>query len=262
VDVGVDETKNFVTRRYDNEASFYDLLYNPTDDIPFYEKLANEAKGPILELACGTGRITLPLARAGSEIIGLDASRKMLDVARSKLRQEKAEVRRRVRFIRGDMRTFSLSQRFTLCFIPFFSFHHLLSEDDQLRTLAVVRKHLLPKGRLVFDVFNPDLSRPEGLQRLDKVVEAQGKTTMRYSAQWFDRENQVTHGWLIYEFLEIGGTVKRTITPFRLKYFFIDDVKQLLRRAGFHVNAVYGNYDRSRFTPKSPMMIFIAQQSG
>ena len=254
-----DETERFVTRRYDNEASFYDLLYNPRDELEYYRRLASHANGPILELACGTGRVTIPLAKAGHEITGLDLSKKMLGRARSKLKQEPAEVRRLVKFIEGDMRTFNLNQKFGLCLIPFFSFQHLLSERDQLRTLSRIRKHLLPRGRFAFNVFNPDLTRAEGLQRLERVVESRSQTIMRYSVQWFDRANQTTHGWLIYEFVGPDGLVKRKISPFKLKYLFLTDVKRLLKKAGFKLQGLYGNYDRSKFSSKSPMMVFITR---
>jgi len=254
-----DETERFVTRRYDNEASFYDLLYNPTDDLEYYSRLARRAHGPILELACGTGRITIPLARAGHEITGLDISKKMLDRARSKLKQEPAEVRRLVKLIEGDMRTFNLDRKFNLCLIPFFSFQHLLSERDQLQTLSQIRKHLLPGGRFAFNVFNPDLTRAEGLQRLDKVLESRGHIAMRYSVQWFDRANQITYGWLIYEFVGRDGLVRRKVSPFKLKYCFQTDAKRLLKKAGFKLEALYGNYDRTKFSSKSPMMIFVSR---
>ena len=254
-----DETERFVTRRYDNEASFYDLLYNPTDDLEYYSRLARRAHGPILELACGTGRITIPLARAGHEITGLDISKKMLDRARSKLKQEPAEVRRLVKLIEGDMRTFNLDQKFGLCLIPFFSFQHLLSERDQLQTLSRIREHLLPRGRFAFNMFNPDLTREEGLQRLEKVVESRGQTMMRYSVQWFDRANQTTYGWNIYEFVGPDGLVKRKISPFKMKYLFLTDVKRLLKKAGFKLEGLYGNYDRSKFSSKSPLMAFITR---
>lgn len=253
-----DETERFVTRRYDNEAPFYDVLYNATDDLDYYRKLASHANGPILELACGTGRVTIPLARAGHEITGLDISKKMLERAKSKLKQEPAEVRRLVKFVEGDMRMFTLDEKFGLCLIPFFSFQHLLSEGDQLQSLSRIRTHLLPGGRLAFNVFNPDLTRAEGLQRLDKVVEAPGETVMRYSVQWFDRVNQITYGWLIYEFVGSDGLVRRKVFPFKLKYLFLADAKRLLNKAGFRLRALYGSYHRTKFGSKSPMMVFIA----
>ena len=254
-----DDTERFVKRRYDNEASFYDLLYGSADDLEYYRRLASHAEGPILELACGTGRVTIPLARAGHEVTGLDLSRKMLDQARHKLRLEPAGIRRLVKFTQGDMRAFTLGRKFGLCLIPFFSFQHLLSERDQLRTLSRIRKHLLPGGRLAFNVFNPDLTRAEGLQRLDKVVESQGQTAMRYSVQWFDRVNQITHGWLIYDFARADGPVTRKVSPFRLKYLFLADAKLLLKKAGFRLVDLYGSYDEARFNSKSSMMAFVAE---
>ena len=108
-------------------------------------------------------------------------------------------------------------------------------------------------------MFNPDLTRLEGLQRLDKVIENRTETIMRYSTQWFDRPNRITYGWLIYEFVRPGGIVRRKLAPFRLRYHFRKDVERLLQETGFKVEVIFGGYDRKPFTPKSQMMIFVTR---
>lgn len=174
-----DETMTYVLRRYDNEADFYDALYDPKDDIQLYIEYARKARGDILECACGTGRITIALAKAGFHVVGIDASSRMLEVAREKLRKESPAVRSRVRLARGDMRELHMDNRFGLCLVPFGSFLHLLSIEDRTRTLKSIREHLEPGGRLIFDAFNPDLKRPQGIPRLDKVRNWKNQTLMR-----------------------------------------------------------------------------------
>src|SRR3989304_2932923 len=126
------------------------------DDIPFYVGLAKEAAAAghaVLELACGTGRVTIAIAEAGLPIVGLDASPAMLGRAR-----HKTEGRDNPRWVDGDMRDFRLDERFGLVIIPFRSFLHLLTVADQKACLAHIREHLAEGGRLALNVFNPDLA--------------------------------------------------------------------------------------------------------
>ena len=141
-------------------AVFYDdFAAGVAGDVAFYVAQARAAGSPVLELGCGTGRILFPVAQAGIEIVGLDASRHMLAIAENKLTASPPDVRRCVRLIAGDMREFALAQRFALVVIPYRAFLHNLQPDDQLRTLTCVREHLVAGGRLVFNVFDPDVSK-------------------------------------------------------------------------------------------------------
>src|SRR4051812_451341 len=133
--------------------------YRARADVAFYVEEAARVDGKILELASGTGRVLIPIARAGKEIVGVERSRQMLDRCRENLAAEPADVRSRVTLHDADMRDFALSERFALAIIPFRPMQHLISVDDQLSCLDAVRRHLVPGGTLIFDVFNPDLAR-------------------------------------------------------------------------------------------------------
>src|SRR5689334_10632334 len=128
------------------DTDFYDLpdigemydavrIYQTRRDVEFWVDAARAAKGPVLELGCGTGRVLLPIARAGVEVTGLDRSRPMLDKARANLARENEAVRARVHLHEGDMRDFDLGRRFALVLAPFRSFQHLVEIDDQLAAL-------------------------------------------------------------------------------------------------------------------------------
>jgi ubiquinone/menaquinone biosynthesis C-methylase UbiE len=122
------------------------------DDVPFYLDLARQAaqRGQaVLELGCGTGRVTIPLALAGIEVVGLDNAPAMLNVARRKAVAAGADVR----WLCGDMRSFRLDRRFGLVIIPFRSFLHMLTEADQVACLECIHEHLLPEGRLALNLF-------------------------------------------------------------------------------------------------------------
>jgi len=143
---------------YDIWADVYDLQYEGyEEDIPFYVGEAERAAPPVLELACGTGRVTIPIAQAGVDVIGLDSSPEMLAVAQRKVVQLSPEVKERIRLLEADMRDFSLDERFGLIMIPFRSFLLLLSVEHQKRALLNIHRHLRPDGHLALNIFIPDL---------------------------------------------------------------------------------------------------------
>lgn len=136
-------------------AAFYDAIYAfRTQDIAFYIDMASEGDAPILEIGCGTGRITLPLAETGREIHGLDASPSMLRILHEKLA---ARPELPLHLHEGDMRSFDLGIKFAQVFVPFRAFLHLDTIDDQLAALRCFHDHLFPDGRLVLDIFGDGL---------------------------------------------------------------------------------------------------------
>jgi len=143
-------------------SELYDMQRPATGvylDVPLWLALAEKTGGPVLELACGTARTLLPIARGGYEITGLDLSPHQLAVARRKLAQETGDVRRRARLVEGNMAQFDLGERFGLIFITFRSFQALLERADQRGCLECCARHLAPRGRLGINVFNPRMSR-------------------------------------------------------------------------------------------------------
>jgi SAM-dependent methyltransferase len=149
----------FVAELYD-----YVVPYRTRADIDFFVEAAQVSGGPVLEVGCGTGRILIPTARAGIDVVGLDSSATMLQVCRTRLLNEPDAVRTRVRLIHADMRSFDLAQTFNLVTLPFRPFQHLTTVEDQLSCLASIHRHLAAGGRLILDLFNPSL---EALVRND-----------------------------------------------------------------------------------------------
>lgn len=138
---------------FDVWADFYDADYRDQEigDVSFYRDLATAADGPVLEVACGTGRVYLELLRAGVDADGIDLSREMLDVLEEKAGAEGLDPS----VWRADMRTFEADREYALIVIPFRSFLHNVTVDDQLATLESLRAALAPGGRLAFNVFMP-----------------------------------------------------------------------------------------------------------
>ncbi|HKB14705.1 MAG TPA: class I SAM-dependent methyltransferase, partial [Planctomycetota bacterium] len=177
-----------MTGPYELHASLYDgdfdVLRGSSGDISFYVEEARRSGGPVLELGCGSGRILLPTARAGVEIVGLDASRGMLDRLREKLAAEPPEVRARVEVVEGDMSSSDVGRRFPLITVPFRSIGHLLEVDAQVAAFENMRRHLAPGGRIAFDLFHPALGRLAAPQpeRLDLERDEGGRRVRRFTS--------------------------------------------------------------------------------
>ena len=139
---------------YDEIAAFYDpWSRSVTEDVSFYVEEALASGGPVVELAVGTGRIAVPIARAGVDVIGVDSSPGMLALARAAA--EEAGVSQRVDLRLGDLREPPVDERVPLVICPFRSLLHMENEDEKLRALRAARGLLEPEGRFVFDVFSP-----------------------------------------------------------------------------------------------------------
>jgi SAM-dependent methyltransferase len=137
-------------------ARFYDAYFTGVDgEVEFYVDEAHDAAGAVLELGCGTGRVLLPIARAGVDIVGLDLAADLLAALRDKLARENSETQQRVDLVRADMCDFQLRRRFAAIFVPYRTFQHLLTPDDQLRSLEQIAQHLDVGGRLVFNTHDP-----------------------------------------------------------------------------------------------------------
>jgi SAM-dependent methyltransferase len=241
---------------YEACAEFYDLipLYRMRRDAPFYVELAGRAPGAVLELGCGTGRIALPVARAGAKLTGLDASPAMLGIFRRKLASEPREIASRIKLVLGDMRHFDLGERFALITTPFRSFQHMLTVEDQKACLACVRRHLAPGGRFVLDLAAPNFSLLAS-QRIGEVFEdadfTDPATGDRIIRSWkyveILRHRQVNVVEFTYRRIGTGGAERSISHRVAIRYFFRFEVEHLLALCGFRVEEMFSDYDFSPF---------------
>ena len=259
-----------MTDEYGGAAEFYDYVvpYATRGDVEFYVDEALVANGPVLELGCGTGRVLIPIARAGVTIDGLDGSPKMLERCRSKLAAASAVVRSRVTLHEGDMRSFELQKKFALVTIPFRPFQHLITVEEQLDCLRCIHSHLVDDGRLILDLFNPSLdmlvNRPLGVEMVEgpPFEMPDGRSITRsFKVSNPDRFAQVNDIELIYDVKHRDGRTERQVHSFRMRYFFRYEAEHLLARAGFAVEQLYAGYDRSAYGSTYPgELIFIARK--
>jgi SAM-dependent methyltransferase len=253
---------------YGDLAKFYDWrMEGDEKDIPFYVQLAKEYGGPVLELGCGTGRITLPIAKAGIEAVGLDLSGPMLDVARYKLSRMSREVQNNMQFVQGNMSDFSLEGRFSLIILPNNQFRELMSSKDQLSCLRCIGFHLNEGGNLIIDLINPFRSVSYGTtgdvfhrkvgycEESGTIVECLFKTiSANFMQQWIETET------IYIEHLDDGTTIRHTGRD-RLRYIFPGELDLLLENSGFEVKDRWGGYDRGILEDDSLRMIICARKS-
>ncbi len=252
---------------FDQWADVYDSVYSyVTEDIPFYIDEARSAGGSVLELGCGTARGSIPIAQAGIEIVGLDSSPAMLEVARRKA--EKAPGTRRLRLVEADMRDFSLGEVFDLVIIPFRGFLSLLSVEDQVRTLASVRTHLASGGKLAFNIFVPDLNMlvQEGdvAYHLRDVTDSDtGRQLVVWHQSAYDNHNQIISARVMVDELGVDGVVgRRFYRDFQLRYSHRWEIRHLLEVCGFEIVDLFGDFERSPFDETSTEMVWVARMPG
>jgi SAM-dependent methyltransferase len=251
-------------------ADLYDhvLPYRDRPDVTFFVEAAKESGGPVLEVGCGTGRVLIPTARAGIEIMGLDMSLYMLEVCQKRLSQEPEEVQARTQLNQADMRNFELEQSFQLVTIPFRPFQHLTTVDDQLSCLGCIHRHLAEGGRLIFDIFNPSLEALTSENVGKEVGEEPEFTTPdgRRVIRWHrivsrDRFNQTNHVELIYYVTHPDGREERLVHAFPMRYLFRFEAEHLLVRSGFEVEHLYADFEKSPYGSEYPGdLIFVAKK--
>jgi SAM-dependent methyltransferase len=228
---------------YDDIASFYDpWSRSVTEDVGFYVDEALASGGPVVELAVGTGRIAVPIARAGVDVIGVDASPGMLALARAAA--EEAGVLQRVDLRLGDLREPPVDESVPLVICPFRSLLHMETEEEKLRALRAARALLDPGGRFVFDVFSPsreDIEETDGrwLEREPGIFER---------ADWDEGARTLT----------LSVRSDGAIASFGLHWLSVPEWLRLLDVAGFAVEAVYGWFDRRPHDGEEDM-IFVAR---
>ena len=250
-------------------AELYDHVgpYRSRPDVAFFLNEAVNAGSPVVELGCGTGRVLIPIARAGVEIVGVDSSPNMLSVCRERLGREPEAVQSRVRLVQADMRHFDTDRRFTLATIPFRPFQHLLTVEDQLACLAAIRRHLVDGGRLILDLFNPALDAlVNGLVGQEHGEEAEfsmpdgRRVVRRQKTVATNRFTQVNDFELIYYVTYPDGRQERLVHAFSLRYLFRFEAEHLLARSGFEVEQVYADYEKSPYGSTYPgELIFVAR---
>ena len=242
-------------------AALYDLDADsdaPSAGVDWFRGLARMSGGPVLELGVGTGRVAVPIAKDGHEVVGIDRSEAML--ARAEERARKRGVR--LRLLESDMRTFSLEQAFMLVTIPFNTFL-MLTPDDQWACLARVREHLAPGGRLAIDIFQPN---PNMIAGRDNDVREEwtrrdpdnGRMVTKFSSTRADVDKSTFRWW--YDELDDAGVVHRWQREATLHFIYRREAELLMSDAGYDIETLHGDYDGSPPSSASPKILIVARR--
>jgi ubiquinone/menaquinone biosynthesis C-methylase UbiE len=257
-------TKHEGWRGWDDYAPFYDWENAQTldrRDVEFWQRMATRAGGVILELGCGTGRVTIPVARTGVRVIGIDRSVEMLRYARK--RATRARLRNRIAWLRGDIRSLPFRQPvpFSLVMAPYGILQSLVSESDLRATLASVNAVLAPGGIFGVDLV-PDLPvwqeyenkvRFSGARRGNKA-----RITLVESVRQ-DRTKKLT--MFDQQYIEQrGGDRKAHRFSLVFRTLTVPQITRRLERAGFHIRAILGDYSGEPWDPRADVWLIVAEK--
>ena len=241
------------------EPEIYDLENSTFEpDGPFLLEFAGKAGNPVLELGCGTGRLTIPLARSGVEITGLDVVPEMLELAKRKASGLE------IQWVLADARAFRLDHTYRLIFESGSVFQHMLTNSDQEAFLARVREHLDDEGLFVFGSFFP---HPHQLESVEVENEwfvqhhPDGREIRVSGVERYDELSQVKVETAYRRWKDANGEEVVKVAPLALRYSFPQELEALLHYNGFTVVERYGDHDASPLTNNSRLMIYVCRKS-
>ena len=221
------------------------------DDIPFYLEYAAKYPGDILELACGTGRVAIALAQNSYQVYGIDLSGSMLEQFRIKLAGQPKAVQDRIWIGQYNMADFQLNKEFSLIIVPFRGFQVLTTKEAQRNCLKCVYEHLSDEGVFIVDTFRPYKKLdetwvyPETVQWETTDKKTGRRIVKKHRGPKIDVINQIIYPEMIYQIVEPGGRVMEIREPLELKYYYYDQLKELLESSGLKIKEEFGYYDKS-----------------
>ena len=249
---------------FDAWADLYDLLHPVLPgEAEFYVGQALRAQGPVLELGCGTGRLCLPMVMSGATVVGVDDSQPMLDLCADKL-AELGEVSGDLELVRADMRELDLGRRFELVLVGYRTLMHALTPGEQLATLQRIHDHLLPGGRLVFSVWaaRPSALVGMGPLRREQTIELyDGSLVVHFVSTSVDEAAQLLQETHLVHEVEPGGEVVSTRHLEMTRAWLTPrEAEHLVHRAGYEVEAVFGDFDCGWLSAESDEMIWVLRR--
>lgn len=226
-------------------SGFYDVVYDKILDksgLNFYLGEILKAKGSVLEIGCGTGRIFVPALKRGADIYGIDISENMIEILKKKIPEEEFE-----RITLCSVSELSMKRKFSLIVAPFRMFSHLITVKEQLTALKNIYRHLAKDGKFIFDVFVPDYKLMQNEKRTVMDFEgeyAPGKKLKRFAILNYRNIEQIVDITFRFEYDE-NGNVKSGESSFPFRYFFRYELEHLLYRSGFEDVEIFGDFKRN-----------------
>lgn len=241
------------------DARLYDALGQAQfggSDLAYWQQQCTRYGGPVLELACGSGRLTIPLAQTGVDIEGLDLSPAMLARAREKARGL------HLPWHLGDVTDFTVDRKFSFLFLPNNSVAHLLRWVDLVSCLNRVKRHLRKGGRFALDYFNPSfpLLMRDSADRFPVAAFPHpdtGEPVVVTETNNYNSATQTNHIRWFWRFAD-GHEM---VSDLPMRVYFPQELDALLSCAGFVIEEKYGGYDLSPFTSASGKHLIVAKSA-
>lgn len=240
---------------FDDQADFYDDIYQNEEEIEFYLDLAQKSEEPVLEVGCGTGRIYLELLSKGIDVSGIDFSREMLDVLEEKAEEKNLEPQVR----KADMSDFEPNRKYGLVIIPARTFLHNITLESQKSTLQNIKQGLKPGGNLALNFFTPnfDVIREEYGEPAEQTIAKDGK---KYVLTYLTEiENEVEQVALVKRTLEHNDEVILD-GSFRIALISKNHFELLLETTSWSDWKVYGGFDYQPLKSSDQEMVWIAEK--
>jgi SAM-dependent methyltransferase len=250
---------------YDYIANLYDIYVPATFDISFFVNETKKSSGEVLELMSGTGRVSIPLLEAGVKLTCVDISGDLNAVLENKLKQKwfKADV------YKMDVCELDIPKKFDMIIIPFHSFAHIASLDDQQKALDRIQQHLLPGGTFICTLGNPTLRQKsvDGQLRLFRkypLEDGQGCLLLWIKEDFNPDDRRVVEAMQFFEEYDAKGVLRsKRLLELHFRLSYKDEFEELAKAAGFQVKALYGDYSYAEFSEDtSPFMIWLFERAG
>jgi ubiquinone/menaquinone biosynthesis C-methylase UbiE len=237
---------------YGADAQFYDLDNRAPlkADIPFYLGYASKFEGAVLELACGTGRLTIPLAEAGHKIWALEYSEQMLNQFKEKLRGLPGNTADNIHLIHGDMSNFRIGRQFPLILLPARSFQLLLDEEKERSCLEHIYEHLEDDGRFIIEVVDFVKDKADQWVNEEEIFDWENvdpktgfKVRRTHIKKRIDKKKQIIYPQKIYRVKKPDGTEEKIVKQASWKYFREEQIRALIAQKDFFIEEEMGAYD-------------------
>jgi SAM-dependent methyltransferase len=238
------------------DPDLYDVENDQLQEIGLLLEYFPENRGTIIDLACGTGRLAIPLASRGFSVVGVDISEDMLSRAKSKA------AGLDIKWILQDISDLNLTEKSGLIIMAGNAFQHFLTNESQNRLLRTVHRHLTDSGVFIFGTRFPageELLQPHG-EEYWRSYTYEGKTIDLYTISEYDALSQIQHYTTIRKFSSESGIPYEIRSNISLRYVYPKEMERLLNNNGLNINAVYGDWKKNHLKNDSKEMIYVVQK--
>jgi SAM-dependent methyltransferase len=243
------------------EPELYDIFNSQErDDIDMYLSIFPK-KTKVLELGIGTGRISIPLAKNGSTVVGVDNSEEMLVYLKNKLNNLKKPISSKIMPIHQDFCKLNLSDTFDYAFYPFCTFNYLLTIKQRIEALLHLKKHLNKNSQVIFDLMTintfPKMSYDMHYTHSDPISKEDVEINISVKSS-FNQDTKLFSQVRNYEYYKQRKIVYKKHVVMKNKILAFEEILSLLEKCGYKIKEKYGKYDFSNFKSSSRYLIIIA----